>query len=89
MNSALELSLNDLVSALAEVERDMQDATLSHSDQQVLDQAWDYYTEQIAAVEELLASQYNDLEDSRGCGLCSGCLSGEESAPGYDPADEV
>jgi hypothetical protein len=85
MQAKLEAVLTELVSALAEVEREM-DGTLSHSDQQVLDQAWEYYTKQIELVEEMLA---NLIEDAReGCASCSGCMYCEAS-PGYDGADEI
>jgi hypothetical protein len=89
MNTALELALDELVAALAEVEREMQTATLSHSDQQVLDQAWEYYTEQIELVEEMLLNAYNDTEDTRvGCECCAGCAYCDE-AIGYDPSGEI
>lgn len=85
MQTKLEAVLTELVSALAEVEREM-GGKLSHSDQEILDQAWEYYTEQIELVEEMLA---NLLEDSRaGCASCSGCMYCEAS-PGYDGADEI
>jgi len=86
MESKLETVLDELVAALTEVEREMEDPTLSHSDQQVLDQAWEYYTEQIELVEEMLA---NLMEDAReGCASCSGCMYCEAS-PGYDATDEI
>jgi ADP-dependent phosphofructokinase/glucokinase len=84
--NALETYLQTLVDALAEVERDMANKTLSHSDQQILDQAWEFYTQRIAMVEDLLA---NLMEDTReGCARCSGCTYCEAS-PGYDPSDEI
>jgi hypothetical protein len=89
MTSTLQHALNDLVSALAEVERDMQDTTLSHSDQQMLDQAWEYYTEQIQLVEEMMVNQFNEMEDVRiGCECCSGCAYCDEAAA-YDPSGEI
>lgn len=90
MTSSLESYLEELRTALAEVERDMEDKTLSHSDQQILDQAWDYYTAEIEAVEEMLeAERANALLDTRSCERCAGCANCEEAAPGYDGADEI
>ena len=39
---------------LETVERLLQDTTLPHSDQQMLDQAWEYYTERVEMMEDLL-----------------------------------
>lgn len=39
---------------LETVERLMQDTTLPHSDQQMLDQAWEYYAERVERMEDLL-----------------------------------
>lgn len=44
----------DLLKQLADIERQQEDKTLPHSDQQLLDQAWDDITSQINDVEELL-----------------------------------
>ncbi len=82
----LEAYLQTLVDALAEVERDMANTTLSHSDQQILDQAWEFYTERIRMVEEILANQMEDKRE--GCARCSGCTYCEAS-PGYDATDEI
>ena len=90
MTSSLESYLEELRTALAEVERDMEDNTLPHSDQQILDQAWDYYTAEIEAVEEMLeAERANALRDTRSCERCAGCANCEEAAPGYDGTDEI
>jgi acyl-CoA reductase-like NAD-dependent aldehyde dehydrogenase len=88
MTTSLETYLTDLRTALAEVERDQEDTTLPHSDQQILDQAWEYYTAELEAVEEMLAvEQANTLTDTRGCDCCAGCLYCEEAR--YDPSDEI
>lgn len=87
MTTPLEAYLQTLVDALAEVERERTLETLSHSDQQILDQAWEFYTERIAMVEEILANQMEDTRE--GCASCSGCLYCDESSPGYDQSDEI
>jgi hypothetical protein len=46
--------LEKLLSELADIERQQQDDTLSHSDQQMLDQAWENVTNQIDELEEIL-----------------------------------
>lgn len=71
--------LNDLLTALVEIER--QRETASHSDQQMLDQAWDDCMQEIEALEDILAAQMNTLVDDR--------PDAEESSPGYDGADEI
>ena len=43
--------LEELYALLADVEAQMADPTLPHSDQQILDQAWEAYTNEIDAIE--------------------------------------
>lgn len=43
--------LEELYALVADVETQMEDTTLSHSDQQLLDQAWDAYTIEIDELE--------------------------------------
>lgn len=43
----------DLLSQLAEIERQQQDKTLPHSDQHLLDQAWEDINDQLEELEEL------------------------------------
>jgi hypothetical protein len=89
MTTSLETYLTDLRTALAEVERDQEDTTLPHSDQQILDQAWEYYTAEIEAVEEMMIREFNDMEDDRiGCECCAGCAYCDE-ALAYDPSGEI
>jgi hypothetical protein len=69
--------LEELRTQLADIERQQDDRTLPHSDQQLLDQAWDDVTNQIEELEEVLelaerfddihwrdAAQFLDSEDS-------------------------
>lgn len=43
--------LEELYALLADVEAQLADPTLPHSDQQILDQAWEAYTNEIDAIE--------------------------------------
>lgn len=91
---ALEADYQDLLAELDEIEREQHDTTLSHSEQQMLDQAWDDCMRRIELTEELLAraeeEALNQEDDDRpDCSRCAGCAYCEESAPGYDGADEV
>jgi hypothetical protein len=56
--------LEKLLSELADIERQQQDDTLSHSDQHLLDQAWEDVTNQIDELEEILrvAEEYEEAE---------------------------
>jgi hypothetical protein len=55
MNRQAQMELlEELRAQLADIERQQQDPTLPHSDQQLLDQAWDDYTNQIDELEEIL-----------------------------------
>ena len=91
-----------LLLQLVDIERQMEDKTLSHSDQQLLDQAWEDITDQINELDEL--AEYNEephedvmaadvypdeWDDDRGCGNCSGCAYCMGDGGGYDGADEV
>jgi hypothetical protein len=46
--------LDELYALLEDVERQLQNPTLPHSDQQLLDQAWEEYTREIEELESLL-----------------------------------
>jgi aconitase A len=70
---------------LIEVERQLADPN-TPSDRATLDEAWTDLTQRI---DELCELYWNTIEDTRGCGQCAGCTYCEESAPGYDPADEM
>jgi hypothetical protein len=56
--------LEKLHSELADIERQQQDLTLPHSDQQLLDQAWEDVTNKIDELEEILrvAEEYEEVE---------------------------
>lgn len=46
-----------LLEKLADIERQQEDKTMSHSDQQLLDQAWEDTTNQLDALEELFETE--------------------------------
>jgi hypothetical protein len=50
--------MEHLLEQLADIERQMDDSTLSHSDQQLLDQAWDDINDQIEVLQ--MAEEYDD-----------------------------
>jgi len=52
--------MDSLIEQLAEIERQMRDLTLPHSDQQLLDQAWD---ELMAQLEDYEAEDDQETED--------------------------
>jgi hypothetical protein len=56
--------LEKLLSELADIERQQQDDTLSHSDQQILDQAWEDVSNKIDELEDMLrvAEDYEAVE---------------------------
>jgi len=57
--------LDELYALLADVEAQMNDTTLSHSDQQLLDQAWDTYTNEIDAIEDAVeAGEQSEWRDA-------------------------
>jgi hypothetical protein len=58
--------LDSLRKQLAEIEENMKDETLSHSDQELMDQAWEDITNQIEEIEDFLglAQQY-DWKDAQ------------------------
>jgi hypothetical protein len=74
----------ELLHLLADVEKQMNDTTLSHSDQQLLDQAWEAYTEELDFLDEL----QQQVDDRRGCEQCAGCVYCLRDAS-YDGNDEV
>jgi hypothetical protein len=91
--------MESLLRQLADIERQMEDKTLSHSDQQLLDQAWEDINGQLnelddieepaavtVAVEEVDPDEW---EDDRGCANCAGCAYCMTAGGGYDDADEV
>lgn len=77
--------LEELQQELNSIEAQMKEVN-PHSDQAILDDAWTEVTEEIETLLELI---WNSMEDERSCANCSGCAYCEESAPGYDPADEI
>jgi archaellum component FlaC len=91
---ALEAVYEDLLQQLADISR-QDSSTLSHSDQQILDQAWDDVSAQIYELDQLFESMAiedaNTLEDDRpDCSRCAGCAyCGESSLGYYDESDEV
>lgn len=46
--------VDELMEELADVEQQQEDKTLPHSDQQLLDQAWEDLTDQIAYLQEII-----------------------------------
>jgi len=56
--------LEKLHSELADIERQQQDTTLPHSDQQLLDQAWEDVSNKIDELEEILrvAEEYEEVQ---------------------------
>lgn len=74
----------ELLALLADVEKQMTDTTLSHSDQQLLDQAWEAYTEELDFLDEVQMQ----VDDRQGCEHCAGCVYCLKDAS-YDGADEV
>ena len=51
--------VDELLEELAEIERQQEDTTLSHSDQQLLDQAWEELDSEIDRLEEMIETQYD------------------------------
>lgn len=60
-----EQLLKELQAELADIERQQQDKTLSHSDQQMLDQAWEDVTNRIDALEQSLEAYQEYIERQR------------------------
>ena len=72
----------DLQDQLADIERQQQDDTLPHSDQALLDQAWEDITQQIEELEELFEMQDEaDWRDAQE-------FFDEEDEYGYDQDDD-
>ena len=46
--------IHELLEELVDIERQLQDKTLSHSDQELLEQAWETYDDEIATLEEII-----------------------------------
>lgn len=59
-----ERLLHTLYAELADIERQQEDTTLPHSDQQLLDQAWETVSQQIDDLEEIMASEVDDWRDA-------------------------
>jgi len=57
-------TLETLYDALADIERQQQDQTLSHSDQQLLDQAWEEISNQIDELEDITSSEADEWRDA-------------------------
>lgn len=55
--------LRTLYAELADIERQQEDTTLSHSDQQLLDQAWEDVSNHIDELEDIIASEHKEDED--------------------------
>lgn len=63
--------LSDLLLENAEIEKQMEDKTLPHSDQQLLDQAWEAIQDQILVLTDMIdiseeeLDRFNSMEDTR------------------------
>lgn len=55
--------MDSLIEQLAEIERQMRDLTLPHSDQQLLDQAWDELMAQLEDYQEEVLDDDDDDDD--------------------------
>jgi acyl-CoA thioesterase len=60
----MERRYNNLLQQLADIERQQQDPTLSHSDQQLLDQAWDDINEQLDHLDDILDASTIEWQDA-------------------------
>ncbi len=60
----MEQRYTNLLQQLADIERQQQDPTLSHSDQQLLDQAWDDINEQLDYLDDILDASTIDWQDA-------------------------
>jgi hypothetical protein len=86
--TALLARLDELQVELTRIER-QQTETTPHSDQALLDDAWDTLVEEIEELQEILmVDEANALIDLRGCEMCSGCAYCDD-AMGYDPVGEI
>jgi hypothetical protein len=86
--TALLARLDELQVELTRIEQHMTE-TNPHSDQALLDDAWDAIVAEMEELQEILmVDEANALVDLRGCEACSGCMYCE-SASGYDPAGEI
>ena len=87
-NTALRVRMDELRIALNAIEQTMTDTT-PHSDQALLDDAWNMIVEELEELEELFAiDEANQMEDTRGCHACTGC-GWCDDAMGYDPSGEI
>lgn len=78
--------LRTLHSELADIERQQEDRTLSHSDQHLLDQAWEDVSNHIDELEDIIASEYKEDEDWRDARVA---LEEESRPPTPRPASPV
>lgn len=60
--------------------------TILPAAQEALEGEWEHLMSEMEMLTELLM---NELEDTRGCERCSGCVYCQDASPGYDGADEV
>lgn len=98
MSASPITQLQELFAELADIERQLENKNLSHSDQQLLDQAWEDVNRQIEELDDLLAAQVQDAEDAaraewdddapQDCGNCAGCAYCMEPLT-YDGSDEA
>lgn len=65
MNTSQTTLYRALLAELADIERQQQDDTLPHSDQHILDQAWEDVTNRIDELEEMLECALPEEEDWR------------------------
>ena len=56
--------LEELHALLADIEAQMNDTTLPHSDQQLLDQAWEAYTNEIEEIEAITDAETAEWRDA-------------------------
>ncbi len=74
--------MNNLFEQLIAIEAKMADNTLPHSDQQLLDQMWEFLNAQIEELEELELERINAMEF-----VYEECECSETSS--FDIADEI
>lgn len=60
----MERIYNTLLQQLADIERQQQDTTLSHSDQQLLDQAWDDINDRLEQLDDILDAETVEWQDA-------------------------
>ena len=60
----MEQLYNQLLEQLADIERQQQDPTLSHSDQQLLDQAWEELNDRLDELDDILDTATVEWRDA-------------------------